>query len=61
MGPDRRDLPMNNSSSRGICNEQLDIKKKKMILYYMSKLLWPYYTDIYIAHAHNVPKLILRT
>jgi len=46
MGPDRRDLPMDNRSSRGIYNEQLDIKKK-MRLYYMSKLLRPYYIDIY--------------
>lgn len=34
MGPDRRDLPMNNRSSRGICNEQFDIKKKYDFILY---------------------------
>jgi len=33
MGPDRRDLPMNNRSSRGIYNEQFDIKNKIEFIY----------------------------
>lgn len=33
MGSDRRDLPMNNRSSRGIYNEQFDIKNKIEFIY----------------------------
>jgi hypothetical protein len=33
MGLDRRDLPMNNRSSRGIYNEQFDIKNKIEFIY----------------------------